>query len=147
MKILIIKFCVYANVRLSSVAVTTFSLLILPGYLLPVFLRRDTQVDSWVVILDVIIAPTQHQSSPAVLSIQIPRHLLGSKDPSNKDTPFRVNLDGRGSLSWRQQSESNTDRTIGLTFTSQNGFLEIFGTQIAHWLRKIIIDLLFLYHC
>jgi len=33
---------------------------------------------------------------------------------------------------WRQQSETNTDRTIGLTFTSQNGFLEIFGTQIAH---------------
>jgi hypothetical protein len=82
--------------------------------------------------LDVIIAPTQHQSSPGVLTIQIPRHLLDSKDPSGKDTPFRVNLDGHGSLSWRQQSETNTDRTVGLTFTSQNGFLEIFGTQMAH---------------
>lgn len=81
--------------------------------------------------LDVIISPTQHQSSPGVLSIQIPRHLLDSKDPSGKDKPFRLALDGHG-LKWNQISQTNTDRTIGLYFTSQNGYLEIFGTQIAH---------------
>ena len=80
--------------------------------------------------LDVIIAPTQHQSAPGVLTMQIPRYLLDSKNPSGADTPFRVALDGHG-LAWTQLQSTNTYRVIGLYFTSQNGYLEIFGTQGA----------------
>ena len=80
--------------------------------------------------LDIILAPTQHQSAPGVLTIQIPRYILDSKDASGTDTPFRVTLDGHG-LSWGQIQSTNTYRVLGLYFTSQNGFLEIFGTQGA----------------
>jgi hypothetical protein len=80
--------------------------------------------------LDIILAPTQHQSKPGILTIQIPRYLLDSKNPSGADTPFRVTLDGHG-LSWGQIQSTNTDRVLGLYFTSQNGFLQIFGTQGA----------------
>ena len=80
--------------------------------------------------LDIILAPTQHQSAPGVLTIQIARYLLDSKDAAGNDTPFRVALDGHG-LSWGQIQSTNTYRVLGLYFTSQNGFLEIFGTQGA----------------
>ena len=80
--------------------------------------------------LDIILAPTQHQSAPGVLTISIPRYLLDSKNSAGADTPFRVTLDGHG-LSWAQLQSTNTDRVLGLYFTSQNGFLQIFGTQGA----------------
>jgi hypothetical protein len=78
--------------------------------------------------LDIILAPTQHQSKPGILTIQIPRYLLDSKNPS--DTPFRVTLDGHG-LSWGQIQSTDTYRVLALYFTSQKGFLQIFGTQGA----------------
>jgi hypothetical protein len=80
--------------------------------------------------LDVIIAPTQHQSIPGYMTIALPRYLLDSKDSAGADTPFRVTLDGHG-LSWGQIQSSNTDRVLGLYFTSQNGLLQIYGTQGA----------------
>jgi len=80
--------------------------------------------------LDIVLAPTQHQSAPGLLTIQIPRYLLDSKNPSGADTPFRVTLDGHG-LSWGQIQSTDTYRVLGLYFTSQNGFLQIFGTQGA----------------
>lgn len=80
--------------------------------------------------LDIILAPTQGQSAPGLLTIQIPRYLLDSKNPSGADTPFRVMLDGHG-LSWGQIQSTDTYRVLGLYFTSQNGLLQIFGTQGA----------------
>lgn len=80
--------------------------------------------------LDVILAPTQHQSSPGLLTMQIPRYLLDSKESSGADKPFRVTLDGHG-LSWGQIQSTNSYRVLGLYFTSQNGLLQIFGTQGA----------------
>jgi len=80
--------------------------------------------------LDIVLAPTQHQSAPGVFTIQIPRYLLDSKDSTGTDTPFRVTLDGHG-LSWQQIQQTNTDRVLGIYFTSQNGLLQIFGTQGA----------------
>jgi hypothetical protein len=80
--------------------------------------------------LDIILAPTQHQSAPGLLTIQIPRYLLDSKDSSGTDTPFRVTLDGHG-LSWGQIQQTNTYRVLGIYFTAGNGFLEIFGNQGA----------------
>lgn len=80
--------------------------------------------------LDIILAPTQDQSAPGLLTIQIPRYLLDSKNPSGADTPFRVMLDGHG-LSWGQIQSTDTYRVLGLYFTSQNGLLQIFGTQGA----------------
>jgi hypothetical protein len=80
--------------------------------------------------LDVILAPTQHQSAPGVFTLQIPRYLLDSKSASGTDTPFRVTLDGHG-LSWQQIQQTNTYRVLGIYFTAANGFLEIFGTQGA----------------
>jgi hypothetical protein len=80
--------------------------------------------------LDVILAPTQHQTKYGLLTIQIPRYILDSKDPSGADKPFRVTLDGHG-LSWSQLQQTNTYRVIGLYFAAQNGFLQIYGTQGA----------------
>jgi len=80
--------------------------------------------------LDIILAPTQHQSALGVLTIQIPRWALDSKNPSGADQPFRVTLDGHG-LAWSQIQQTNTDRVLGLYFGAQNGFLQIYGTQGA----------------
>ena len=80
--------------------------------------------------LDIIIAPTQSQSAPGVLTIQIPRSLLDSKNPDGTDKPFRVTLDGHG-LSWGQIQSTDTYRVLGLYFTSQNALLQIYGTQGA----------------
>jgi hypothetical protein len=80
--------------------------------------------------LDVIIAPTQHQSSLGVLTIQIPRWALDSKNAQGTDQPFRVTLDGHG-LAWKQIQQTNTDRVIGAYFGAANGFLQIYGTQGA----------------
>lgn len=76
--------------------------------------------------LDVVLAPTQHATSYGLLTMQIPRWALDSKDPSGTDTPFRVTLDGHG-LSWSQIQQTNTYRVLGLYFGADNGFLQIFG--------------------
>lgn len=80
--------------------------------------------------LDIILAPTQHQSQYGVITIQIPRFLLDSKNPSGADQPFRVTLDGHG-LKWSQIQQDNTNRVIGAYFGAPNAFLQIYGTQGA----------------
>ena len=80
--------------------------------------------------LDIILAPTQSQSAPGLLTVQIPRYLLDSKNPDGTDKAFRVTLDGHG-LSWGQIQSTNDYRVLGLYFTSQNGLLQIYGTQGA----------------
>ena len=80
--------------------------------------------------VDVIIAPTQYAKTYGVFAIEIPRHLLDSKNPDGTDKPFRVTLDGHG-LSWKELQNTGTDRTLGLYFGSSNGFVQIYGTQIA----------------
>jgi hypothetical protein len=80
--------------------------------------------------IDVIIAPTQFAKTYGVFTIKIPRHLLDSKNPDGTDKQFRVALDGHG-LSWKQLQSDNTDRTLGLYFGASNGFLQIYGTQLA----------------
>jgi hypothetical protein len=80
--------------------------------------------------VDVIVAPTQFAKQYGVFTIKIPRHLLDSKNADGSDKQFRVTLDGHG-LNWKELQSSNTDRTIGLYFGASNGFLQIFGTQMA----------------
>jgi hypothetical protein len=80
--------------------------------------------------LDVILAPTQYAKTYGVFTIKIPRHLLDAKNPDGTDKAFRLTLDGHG-LSWKQLQSSNTDRTLGLYFGASNGFVQIFGTQMA----------------
>ena len=80
--------------------------------------------------LDIILAPTQHQTSYGWLTIQIPRWALDNKNPNGTDQPFRVTLDGHG-LSWSQIQQTNTYRVIGLYFGADNGFLQIFGNTGA----------------
>jgi hypothetical protein len=80
--------------------------------------------------LDVVLAPTQHQTTYGFLTMQIPRWALDSKNPSGTDTPFRVTLDGHG-LAWSQIQQDNTHRVLGFYFGADNGFLQIFGNQGA----------------
>jgi hypothetical protein len=80
--------------------------------------------------LDIILAPTQHQSAYGILTVEIPRWALDSKNPSGADQPFRVTLDGHG-LSWSQIQQDNTHRVLGFYFGASNGFLQIYGTQGA----------------
>lgn len=80
--------------------------------------------------IDTIIAPTQHASTMGLFTIQIPRHLLDSKNPDGTDKAFRVTLDGHG-LAWKEMQNTATDRTLGINFGGSNGFLQIYGTQIA----------------
>jgi len=80
--------------------------------------------------LDVIIAPTQYAKTYGVFTIEIPRQLLDSKNPDGTDKAYKVSLDGHG-LSWKEVQNTNTTRTLGLYFGASNGYLEIFGTQIA----------------
>jgi hypothetical protein len=81
--------------------------------------------------IDVILAPTQYAKTYGVFTMQIPRHLLDSKNPDGTDKPFRVNIDGHGTY-WKELQNTNTYRTIGLYFGESNGFLQIYGTQIAY---------------
>jgi len=80
--------------------------------------------------LDIILAPTQHQSQLGIITIQVPRWGLDSKNPDGTDKPFRVTLDGHG-LAWSQISQDNTHRVVGAYFGAGNGFLQIYGTQGA----------------
>jgi hypothetical protein len=80
--------------------------------------------------IDVIIAPTQFAKSTGVFTIQIPRALLDSKKPDGSDKPFNVKLDGHG-LAWKELQNNGTDRVIGVYFGGSNGFLQIYGSQIA----------------
>ena len=80
--------------------------------------------------IDTILAPTQHASTTGLFTIQIPRHLLDSKNPDGTDKAFRVTLDGHG-LAWKELQNTETYRTLGLYFGGSNGFLQIYGTQIA----------------
>jgi hypothetical protein len=80
--------------------------------------------------LDIILAPTQHQSQNGIITIQVPRWGLDSKNPDGTDRPFRVTLDGHG-LAWSQIQQDNKYRVIGAYFGPQNGFLQIYGTQGA----------------
>ena len=79
--------------------------------------------------LDIVIAPTQFAKINGILTVQIPRDLLDSKKPDNTGKPFAVKIDGQGIAS--KELNTNTYRTIGLYFGAQNGFVEIFGSQIA----------------
>ena len=81
--------------------------------------------------IDVIIAPTQYAKTYGVFTMQIPRYLLDSKNPDGTDKPFRVNIDGHG-VYWKELQNTNTYRTIGIYFGESNGFLQIYGTQIAY---------------
>lgn len=80
--------------------------------------------------LDIILAPTQHQTTYGLFTIQIPRWALDAKNPSGTDIPFRVTMDGHG-LSWKQLDQTNTYRVVGLYFAGDNTLLQIFGTQGA----------------
>ena len=80
--------------------------------------------------LDIILAPTQHQSQLGIITIQVPRWGLDSKNPDGTDKPFRVTLDGHG-LTWSQIQQDNKYRVVGAYFGAQNGFLQIYGTQGA----------------
>ena len=80
--------------------------------------------------LDVILAPTQHAQSTGYFTIQIPRQLLDSKNPDGTDKSFRVTLDGHG-LAWKELQNNASNRTLGVYFGGSNGFLQIYGTQIA----------------
>ena len=80
--------------------------------------------------LDVVIAPTQHQTTYGFLTIQIPRWALDSKDSSGADTPFRITLDGHF-CACSQIGQTNTDRVVGLYFGAYNAFLQISGNQGA----------------
>jgi hypothetical protein len=81
--------------------------------------------------LDIVIAPTQFAKTYGILTVQIPRDLLDSKKPDKTDKPFAIKIDGHGLFS-KELQNTNTYRTIGLLFNSQNGFVEIFGSQLAH---------------
>jgi hypothetical protein len=80
--------------------------------------------------LDIILAPTQHQTTYGIFTIQIPRWALDSKDSSGADTPFRVTMDGH-SLAWTELNATKDYRVLGLYFTGENSFLQIYGNQGA----------------
>jgi hypothetical protein len=80
--------------------------------------------------LDILLAPTQHQSSYGIFTVQIPRWALDSKDPSGNDMPFRVTMDGHG-LDWKELQTTKDYRVLGLLFTGHDGLLQIYGTQGA----------------
>jgi len=80
--------------------------------------------------LDIILAPTQHQTTYGIFTIQIPRWGLDSKDPSGADKPFTVTMDGHG-IPWTELNATKTDRVLGLYFTGDDTTLQIFGTQGA----------------
>ena len=80
--------------------------------------------------LDIILAPTKYQTSYGLFTIQIPRWALDSKDPSGADKPVSVTMDGH-SLFWKELQTTKDYRVLGLFFSGQDAFLQIYGTQGA----------------
>jgi hypothetical protein len=80
--------------------------------------------------LDIILAPTQHQIKYGIFTIQIPRWALDSKNPSGADIPFKLTMDGHG-LPWTELNATKTDRVLGLYFSGDDSFLQIYGNQGA----------------
>ena len=80
--------------------------------------------------LDIILAPTKYQIEYGVFTIQIPRWALDSKNPSGADTPFMVTMD-RHPLVWKELQATKTYRTLGLFFSGEDAFLQIYGNQGA----------------
>ena len=80
--------------------------------------------------LDIILAPTKYQTSYGLFTIQIPRLGLDSKNPTGGDKPFTVTMDGH-SLFWKELQSTKDYRVLGLYFTGQDAFLQIYGTQGA----------------
>ena len=80
--------------------------------------------------LDIILAPTKYQTVYGVFTIQIPRWALDSKNPSGADTPFMVTMD-RHPLIWKELQATKTYRTLGLFFSGEDAFLQIYGNQGA----------------
>jgi hypothetical protein len=80
--------------------------------------------------LDILLAPTKYQTSYGLFTIQIPRWALDSKNPTGGDKPFTVTMDGH-SLFWKELQTTKDYRVLGLYFTGQDAFLQIYGTQGA----------------
>jgi hypothetical protein len=80
--------------------------------------------------LDILLAPTKYQTTYGLFTIQIPRWALDSKNPSGDDKPFSVTMDGH-SLFWKELQTTKDYRVLGLYFTGQDAFLQIYGTQGA----------------
>ena len=80
--------------------------------------------------LDILLAPTKYQTSYGLFTIQIPRLGLDSKNPTGGDKPFTVTMDGH-SLFWKELQTTKDYRVLGLYFTGQDAFLQIYGTQGA----------------
>ncbi|MFZ0897430.1 MAG: hypothetical protein WAZ77_23240 [Candidatus Nitrosopolaris sp.] len=55
---------------------------------------------------------------------------LDSKSPSGADIPFKVTMDGHG-LPWTELNATQTYRVLGLYFTGEDSFLQIYGNQGA----------------
>ena len=53
-----------------------------------------------------------------------------SKSPSGADIPFKVTMDGHG-LPWTELNATRTYRVLGLYFTGEDSFLQIYGNQGA----------------
>lgn len=80
--------------------------------------------------LDILLAPTKYQSTYGVFTVQIPWSALDSKDPSGADIPFRVTIDGND-LYWSELQAIKDYRVLGLYFSGQDAFLQIYGTEGA----------------
>jgi hypothetical protein len=105
----------------------TFLILNLPlhhllPFMIPFYFYNHRSIPLGIIAILLPVIPT------AIISIPIISNAIPKKKDTN--TPFRVTLDGHG-LSWGQLQSTDTYRVLGLYFTSQNGFLQIYGTQSA----------------
>jgi hypothetical protein len=90
--------------------------------------------------LDVAVNPSP---SGGALEIQLPRHIIDSKNPAGSDMPFVVKMDGQrisgeptgiciGSCpnifnSYKETQNTNTDRVLTIVFGPESRFVEITG--------------------
>jgi hypothetical protein len=90
--------------------------------------------------LDVAVNPSPNGGA---LEIQLPRHVIDSKNPTGSDMPFVVKMDGNrisgeptgiciGSCpnifnSYKETQNTNTDRVLTIVFGPESRFIEITG--------------------
>ena len=62
------------------------------------------------------------------MTIRIPRLALNAKYPQGRDVALKITIEGYVG-NWKEIESTDTDSTLDISFSNNNKFIEIIGTQ------------------
>ena len=98
-------------------------------------------------VIDYYLAYLVYQANGAALEVNVPRHVIDSKNAAGQDAPFIVKVDGNrisgepsgicvGTCpnilnSFKETHNTNTDRVLTVLVGPESRFIEIIGNHTA----------------